>query len=574
MSMNKVSGTILHTDKQPFRRVTVEVYDRDGSMDERLAIGETDAQGRFDISYDPSRAGWRDLPDLKVKVFQVDSDGKPQLIYEEDGPDDVTGDYDFGTISINHWEYDPNVVVPLIYTSDLIPPPQNFVQPQAVKLGKASIPLQEIYGKHMATGNENLTNAQVQDDYGSNQTMEDADSRSDAYLVNAILNGFAPAFFTKSSDGKYHVRYNYDAYTFDGVHQIPNVHATLSVDNDTFSIESITCQVRKKDVQNVTGPDDFEAAVTSRPGDSNWEQAKTYFRVAEFLSGQAHGHLGRAHLNMGQYAISMYRNLQYNPVFKLLNPHLRGVTPINHTGKGVIFGETGALAALSPLTADSLLEYMRDDLGQCNWRDWSPRKPITSGHQYAKIQEQYWELAKEHVEVFFRDYEPQIIRNWEEIYHFAQELVSNSVAYFQHPLADGEDWYDRGEYSPPTENGKAVSLITGSTHNPSDQEIANLKQACAYVIFHCTLWHCWRNDNQVNYGGEVEYARLALEYTPVESSYQLMVVHLLVDVKHGYVTKNEEGDIPRDMIQSLKKQADTFGAEDYNIDVIRSRINI
>jgi len=120
MSMNKVSGKIFHTDGEPFRHVAVEVWDRDVLMEDRMATGETDDNGVFSITYDSSKAGWRDLPDLRLKVLQPNSKGELSVIHEQDGPDDVTGDHDFGEIIIAHWEYDPSLILEPVIVRDEI----------------------------------------------------------------------------------------------------------------------------------------------------------------------------------------------------------------------------------------------------------------------------------------------------------------------------------------------------------------------------------------------------------------------------------------------------------------------
>ena len=110
--------------------------------------------------------------------------------------------------------------------------------------------------------------------------------------------------------------------------------------------------------------------------------------------------------------------------------------------------------------------------------------------------------------------------------------------------------------------------------NPTNEEIEQLKQACRYAIYHATIWHDWRNDNQRNYSGEVAYARLAIDYSAADAAFQLFVVNLLVDIKYGYLSKNEDEDIPGNFVHLLKLRLAKFEAEGYDLRDLRSRVNI
>lgn len=285
--------------------------------------------------------------------------------------------------------------------------------------------------------------------------------------------------------------------------------------------------------------------------------------------------MGRGHLNVGQYAIALYRNLQKSPILKLLHPHLKSVSAINTFGKEIIFGDNGVLA-LSPLTGDSLISVMKDDLGQCDWKNWSPRTEITQSprHVYATIQKIYWEIIIAHIEHFFALYEEKIKLDWKEIYYFSQDLVAHSVPFVAPSIHDGERWYSDEELSNRATAGMAVSSITQVRQNPTDKDIRNLKQACAYAIYHATMWHDWRNDSQAKYAGEVDYARLSVDYSVDDTAFQLFIVNVLTEVRHGYLLKNEEGDIPSEFILLLKEKMEVFRSLGYDIRDLRSRLNI
>lgn len=571
MVKQTVSGKISRQfDQSPFRDTLIEIWDRDFGLDDLVGSGRTNDNGEFNIEYDTDDAG--DTPDLTVKVIRLDYQSQPHVIYEEDGPRNVEGNYDFGTIAIADWGYDPDYAVPLIRSqgAGIFASPQNFVAPQTRKILLKAVPWSL---KRRDAGQQNSIEA-AQTIFPDNRTIQNDASRGDKFFIDATLNGFAPGLLTQDGNGQFHVRYNLDQYRWDETHQAPSVHLTMVKDaNSNLIPKKIEWKLRKI----ASFPPEFVEDGSAEPGEgAKWEQAKLYFRIAEFIDGQVKGHLGRGHLNVGQYAISLYRNIQKSPILKLLHPHLKGVSAINTFGKDIIFGEQGVLA-LSPLNSASLIDVMRDDLGQCNWKSWSPRNEVntTGQHSYAKIQNLYWNILNEYVDKFFSLYEDKIKLDWKEIYYFSKDLVNHSVPFVPPSIADGEQYVDNNEISVDRPaNQKAISPITETMTHPGDQDIQNLKQACAYAIYHATIWHDWRNDNQANYGGEIDYARLALDYSVEDAAFQLFIVNILVDVKHGYLTKNEENDIPREFIAILKRERENFEELGYDLRDLRSRINI
>ncbi|CAM2011322.1 lipoxygenase family protein [Acanthopleuribacter pedis] len=571
---NAVTGMVFHLDQTPLRDTLIEIWRADPVTPRLMATTRTNQSGRFKHAVNFSDPMWSDRPPIFIKVIRNDTSDHPAAVHQQPAPPN----YDFGFVAFPYWEYQVNSTLPQILRNDLIASPQPFVPAQLNALMMASAKLALIQADHA----EDTPVPQVQQDYdsalGKNLTerLEEetpGGSRGDHFFAYAVLNGFNPAFFSRDGDGLLHVRYNFDDYEFDGKRTAPNVHLTMEARPDGLVPLSIEYRLRHKEAIQPEALS-FAPAVLSKPGDDHWETAKAYFRIAEFIQGQALGHLGRGHLNVGQYAIAFYRNIQHSPIYTLLHPHLKGVTAINDKGNGIIFGKTGILAQQSPLVADSVIKYMEDDLGACNWKGWKPRASLGKFHRYGAVGELWWDLLDDYVADFFAENASAIAANWDEIYHFSQNLVARGVAYRATPLPDGESWYDDGEISDPGDNGKALSQVTNTAANPTEADWDNLKQLCVYVIFHATLWHCWRNDNQVNFGGEIDYARLALHYDGIDASRQLLVTHSLVSVRHGFVTRNEDGDIPARLIRMLEDEAEAFQAVNYSIDAFRSRINI
>lgn len=597
MTTRKITGQVLRSnDKAPYRDTKIEIWDRDFLLDDQVGTAITDDHGSFNLKYDTADAG--QSPDLTIKIFRLNAAGKLEIIHEQDGnsidPDrgrDVIGDYDFGIVEIFDWEYDEKYKVPLIRTlgPGINASPQDFVASQKSKILVNGL----RFGALQKLGDQKGKISDVQELFPVNLTLRKGDADiDDDFFIDAVLNRFSPAMFTEDGNGKFHVRYGIDEYDWDGIHQSPKVDLVLEKNDagELIPLE-INWSIRDKNSDNIDShgkgsPKDQESekvkesptnqgweTAKESPTDQGWEKAKEYFRIAEFIDGQVKGHLGRGHLNVGQYALALYRNIQKNPILKLLHPHLKGVSAINSFGKGIIFGEQGVLT-LSPLTQDSLIDALKDDLGSCNWEEWSPRKSINNQHSYAEIQNIYWDIVNEYVDEFFLAHKEKIILDWKEIYYFSQDLVNHSVPFKALDTQGKEKFYSLNEISMKSDNGKAISDITKDKVLAKKSEIYKLKQVCAYAIYHATIWHDWRNDYQDDYGGEIAYARLALEYQPKEASLQLFIVNILNSVKHGFIIKNEENDIPELFIVKLKSRIEDFKKYKYDLRDLRSRINI
>lgn len=561
-TLNQEDNTNYDT---PFRNTRIEVWDRDFLIDDQLGVALTDDDGQFELEYDTDDAG--DEPDLLFKIFRLNANDEFELIFDQDGGNNITDDPFTIEIRIIDWEYDPNFVVPLIRTpnADIDSSPQDFTASQKRKIIFNGV----RFGALRLLADQETDIQKVQKIFPDNFTLENRDlSRSDDFFVDAVLNGFAPALFTKDSNDKFHVRYSIDSYEWDGIQQAPSAHLILDK-NDSGNLIPVKIEWSLKDISS-----DAITNGSASPGDgSEWEKAKEYFRIAEFIDGEITGHLGRSHINVGQYAIALYRNLQKSPILKLLHPHLKEVSAINSFGKGIIFGDEGVLST-SPLTTDSVLLALRDDLGKCNWEKWEPREPFNDQHHYAYINNLYWDILKKYIDEFFVTYRRKIILDWKEIFYFSEDLHSHSVLFKSSDPLPGEKWYCENEISLSSENGRSISKITSTTKNPPDGDIENLKQVCVYAIYHSTMWHDWRNDNQAKYAGEIDYARMALKYNAKDASFQLFVMNILSSIKYGYILKNEDKDIPVLLISKLKSRIDDFKNHGYDLRDLRSRINI
>jgi hypothetical protein len=112
-----------------------------------------------------------------------------------------------------------------------------------------------------------------------------------------------------------------------------------------------------------------------------------------------------------------------------------------------------------------------------------------------------------------------------------------------------------------------------------------LRAMCRYVIFHATFFHAWANDEQYNDAGEVAYLSMGLDadviedeaaagVSALEATTQLFFAHYLTRTRYGLVTRNEDGDIEPGFVAALKARRSDFAALGYDVDALRSRINV
>ena len=196
----------------------------------------------------------------------------------------------------------------------------------------------------------------------------------------------------------------------------------------------------------------------------------------------------------------------------------------------------------------------------------------------------------------------------------SEELVEHSVPVFlsnvnldewsedQRKLAKERFWYYSQQYSfnAHTErkrvNGelKAVSPLTEKPDfDPSmEAEIANLKQACSYMIMMATFMHTWINEHQYDDLGEIMYNCGGLRFGESEkgvmnpesdlsiapdltrSTQMLWFTNLLSRTEYGFITKNEDGDVNPIFSKLLLKHEKEFDKLGVDIHDIESRTNI
>ena len=606
---------------KPLHHMYVELWDRDtGNPDDFLGYGKTDMDGYFEIWYDPDDAGKLDLPDLDLRIYEkrhtLDSVGNPvfkrKLIYAIRGEDNVTQQhYDFGECRVPYWEYDPGEPIPRLLITDEGNPPQSYGPGRSLVMVKALANIELKKRKHILLGkvkNSTLTIRQVENDYPENMTRKleqekPGFTRSDEFFGDCFLNGMAASIMDKDPRDPtlYWIHYHWNSYEQDGEFAMPNIDIRFRLEGEKIIPVEITIATRKPGIKE---PNSTTEKIIVKPGEERWMAAKRIARVSSALSSELDAHLCQTHLNVEQYAIAAYRNIRDNPIRFVLFPHIKEVALINNSANKLLIGETGYITKTTGFTPESLNQRLIQVQGTLDWKNWKPRKQISSEHRFARASNLFWEFLNKYVDWFFETNEEKIIELWPEIRLFSEELVERSVPAFlcQYlrqnlpPVNDPDSWFDwneRMDIEQPRSvvQGfkKAVSPIT-TTDRPADADLENLKQVCCYVIHHATFMHWWSNSKQYDEGGELRYNSLGLRYgdhglfsgedddsllpPPADATLQLWISYMLSNTNFGFILKNEEKDIHPRMISMLRELADDFMEMGVDVSKIPSRTNI
>lgn len=278
MTKKIIQGTVLRSseDNSPFRDTRIEIWDRDFLVDDQLGVALTDENGQFKLEYDTDDAG--DEPDLLFKIFRLNANDEFELIFDQDGGINITDHLFMIEIRIIDWEYDPNFVVPLIRTPNaaIDSSPQDFSASQKRKIISNGV----VFGALRLLADQANSIQDVQNIFPPNYTVRNRDeSRSDTFLVEAVLNGFAPALLTSDSENMFHVRYSIDDYPWDGIQQAPSAHLVLRKDvSGNLIPDKIEWGLKDINSNTITNGSASPSSSTLE-----WDKAKEYFRIAEFI---------------------------------------------------------------------------------------------------------------------------------------------------------------------------------------------------------------------------------------------------------------------------------------------------
>ncbi|MEA5553081.1 lipoxygenase family protein [Anabaena cylindrica UHCC 0172] len=299
------------------------------------------------------------------------------------------------------------------------------------------------------------------------------DKLSDEYFVERRLNGFNPGKLNhvEGKEWQYVVNYKTGKYETELGGILPEYSEARFVLRDRLlHVHSI--EYRLKDQRMICVPTDGQ----------QWEDAKYYFRSAEYVFQEIQSHLGRTHMNMDQYAMAFYRNVIKNPIHELLYSHFEGLLSIDKRGASLIIGNKGFIPEASALDPKSVDGVLIEEIAVLSYR-WSPAKQALpdriDNNYFDRSALAMWELLEKYVADFFINNQEGIQTYWSEIEAMSQELVAHSIL-------------------TPELGTLAIN----------DQE--DLQQLCVYILYHCTFFHSWVNNKQYEDGGDVEYAAIGL----------------------------------------------------------------
>lgn len=613
--------------RRPIHNVRVELWDRDFGADDFLAAASTDHDGRFEIWYDPADAGWNDLPDLEVRVYDWDHHydrdrnvvREYKLIERFVGPDDVTTeDYDFGELQVALWEYDPEAVTPRLFVPEQGAPPQSYPPGRAMRMVQKLGTIEVTKRKHLAIhaiNSHRPTLADIQADYPEPLTIKlererPGYTRTDEYFAERILNGMSASILDRDprNPNRLWLHHHWNSYEQDSTHAMPNVDVWFELRDGLPIPVEIKLQFRVPGREDANAPLQPPIHVTPADGD-RWLQAKRAARVSAALHAELEPHLSQTHLNVEQYAIACYRNLRANPVRMLLHPHTKEVVLVNREANGWLLGDRGYIARSTAFRAAGVLKRIRQSVGGLDWKNWQPRRILSERHMYAKAAHAFWQVLTDYVDWYFEQHRAEIEANWFEVHRFSNDLVEHSVPLFLCAFLQG--WRDsqRGKAGPPLgdwfEPSERIDLtvqrvvkdgvelaLTPITHSDTCDEAGweNLKQVCRYVIYHATFAHNWSNSRQFDDGGELVYNGLGLRMgengifapesdpsispPPDEATEQIWFACLLARTPYGFLLVNEEHDIHPHFIELLRQRSAEFAALGLDLTTIQSRINI
>ncbi|MDJ0678114.1 MAG: lipoxygenase family protein [Calothrix sp. MO_167.B42] len=299
------------------------------------------------------------------------------------------------------------------------------------------------------------------------------DKFSDEYFVERRLNGFNPGKLNhiKDKPWQYAVNYKTGRYQAKPGGFLPEYNEARFVLRDR-SLQVHSIEYRWKGRVSTCFPTDGK----------DWEDAKYYFRSAEYVYQEIQSHLARTHMNMDQYAMAFYRNVSKNPIRDLLWSHFEGLISINKKGASLIIGNTGFIPEASALDPKSVNGVLAEELATLTYH-WSPAvqklpDPIDNNY-FDRASLAMWELLEKYVSEFFTTKQKEIKTYWYEIEGMSQDLVTHSIL-------------DPGV--------KSLEI--------KDQK--DLQQLCVYILYHCTFFHSWVNNKQYEDGGDIEYAAIGL----------------------------------------------------------------
>lgn len=629
-----LTGKVIHSEyrnrKVPIHNVKVEFWARTfWGQWRKLGLTYTNEEGHFHLPYTLRQARNWHTARLYCEFHEVFEVG-----YNKDTPftryrlyervrikkSDLIGmGYNLQSIPLHLWEYRKDTRTPRTYfPKEAKYAPEVYSKGREDALIQQIIPIELTKQKHMLQIKDEpgiLSIPKIQGDYPENLTVciekkLPGYTRGDEWFGERMMNGMNKATFVPdpNTPGQAYAKiYGICHYEHNQEYALPNVDIQFQLRDEAPPLPiSIT----------LTGPlnaydkDPWQQHHFTPADGEKWLQAKRVARTVGAVSAEAEDHFAGTHVNTEQYAIAAYRNLRLNPVTYLLLPHLKEVSLINHAADRTII--EGYLPTATALTATGIKDRVYDSLGFHNWKGWKPMEIINPAHRFARAENLFWELTGRFVDFFFKKYEKDIKKYWNEIYALSEDLVRHSVPVFMsewdpdkmdpREVALMEDRFHYGclhyhfdpQYSTEIIDGKrkAISPITKTNTFQNEEDFANLRDMCRYAIMTATFSHTWINEHQYDDLGEIMYncgglrfgdkrsgvmapeTDLSIAPDLTRSTQMLWFTNLLSRTEYGFITENEEKDIHPYFIELLKKHSGDFARLGVNIDAIESRTNI
>ncbi|MEI7993704.1 MAG: lipoxygenase family protein [Methylococcaceae bacterium] len=618
--------------KTPIHHKRVELWARTRLFQWRkLSEGRTNQEGTFNLPFDLLAAlNWWNRKNLRFEIYEITDiqfiDGKAQpnetlfqtiLIPKSD----LIGlEYDLGTIQLFFWEYRVETPIPRVVIKNFdVDAPEEYSHGRVVAMSEQIIPVEltkRMHLKQICLEPESINLQKIQDDYPENLTVAiekkiPGYTRGDDWFGERFMNGMSMATFVpdKINPAHYWVKY-FGACTYEvnEEYAFPSVKIEFKLKKDGLPLP---LEIHLTGPLNAFNKDPFQTQIFTPADGEKWLQAKRVARVSSALCGELDQHLAGTHLNTEQYSIAAHRNLRLNPIVKLLMPHVRSVSLIDYSADKLLIN--GYIPRATALTAKATEQRAFDLLGFQDWSGWTPMKPISEAHTYAKAETLFWEVLREWVDIFFEENAHEIKKQWFEIYRFNSDLIQHGAPLYSSTVVWDElsekqkqfteeriaylaEEYRLNLHSPrSTCNGalKAVSPVTNSpVFDENSNDWQNLKDLCCHVIMTATFMHTWVNEHQYDDIGEVLYSCLGLRFGEKEqgimapesdlsiapdltrSTQMMWFSNLLSRTEYGFIIKNEQGDMDPRFINLLYAKKDGFKKYKVEVDQIESRINI
>lgn len=410
-----------------------------------------------------------------------------------------------------------------------------------------------------------------------------AETETDEWLVDRILNGFHPAYFRGKKGGPYRIEFNWNAYDFAKIsakawdklsheankdrYELPNLVAAFEEHLGSLRPTEIRVQYRKRsDYQGpIKNASQLEAEIAYTPNSAQWSYARRLLRCQLALSGEMDHHLARGHLLTEQYLAALRTQISSShPLYDILHRYLSASDGINAYGDVLIMGDTGALANLCALSDASIVRRLVEQVGGLDWKDWKPREPVVASHRYAKAALLYWEKLRPVVRSLVHGAWIKIEDRWAEVERFSNTLVKRSPQYKPYLGVPLKEWRDTNEF---IKDGRPGGTPAMSPLPPRaagvDARRDALVQLCTHAIFHATFFHTWTNDRQFEDLGDPRFASFGLmsaEPIPVnptplalhewhlrsdplvrDAGFQMVTSRILTHMDYGHMMVRKKG---------------------------------